>query len=202
MILTGLVGWTASKPELLDYFVLRLLDFCYAAAVPYNYDKLYENTPDALGAPTKQFVDFFDWLGDAKLRVLDLGCGQGRDAIFIARLGHQVVGVDSSASGVADLVAKCQKEGLQIEGQVADLVFFESDVQFDVILFDRVLHMLDKPRRLEVLEKSLAWLVDGGWMLIADEPKNMAAFRTVLHAAENEWHFKLDIMGYLFANRK
>jgi 2-polyprenyl-3-methyl-5-hydroxy-6-metoxy-1,4-benzoquinol methylase len=27
--------------------------------------------------------------------VLDLGCGQGRDALFIARKGHSVFGVDS-----------------------------------------------------------------------------------------------------------
>ncbi|WP_342077412.1 methyltransferase domain-containing protein [Yoonia sp. SS1-5] len=66
----------------------------------YDYDKLYAQERDALGQPTAIFVDFFDKIDRKQMRVLDVGCGQGRDAIFIARKGHQVVGVDISANGI------------------------------------------------------------------------------------------------------
>jgi len=69
----------------------------------YNYDKLYGETRDALGAPTSIFVDFFDQFDRTNVRVLDVGCGQGRDAIFIARKDHRVVGVDISPNGIRDL---------------------------------------------------------------------------------------------------
>ena len=51
----------------------------------YNYEALYRDTPNALGAPTPAIVDFFAKHQGQTRRVLDIGCGQGRDALFIAR---------------------------------------------------------------------------------------------------------------------
>lgn len=119
----------------------------------YDYDALYGSTPDALGEPTKVFVDFFDGLNRRKLRVLDVGCGQGRDALFIARAGHNVVGVDLSENGIDALYASAMRENLNIQGIVADIETFTPDGEFDVVLIHRTLHMLDKPARLAVLER-------------------------------------------------
>lgn len=46
----------------------------------YNYDALYATEPNALGAPTPAFVQFFETFANPVARVLDVGCGQGRDA--------------------------------------------------------------------------------------------------------------------------
>ena len=62
----------------------------YVLDMAYDYDKLYRSTPRALGEPTELFVDFFKHQAEESLRVLDVGCGQGRDALFIARMGHCV----------------------------------------------------------------------------------------------------------------
>ena len=86
----------------------------------YNYDALYRTTKDALGAPTKKIVDAFAALDGRRLRVLDVGCGQGRDALFIARLGHHVTGVDISTSGISAMIVAAKAEGLSVEGVVAD----------------------------------------------------------------------------------
>ena len=86
-----------------------------------DYDRLYGEARDALGNPTSVFVDFFDRLDQPNIRVLDVGCGQGRDAIFIARKGHHVVGVDLSANGIRDLNDAAAQENLPIEGVVADI---------------------------------------------------------------------------------
>ena len=60
-----------------------------------KYKLLYREGRDVCGAPFQQFVDFFNTFNRKNCRVLDLGCGQGRDALFIARKGHIVFGVDS-----------------------------------------------------------------------------------------------------------
>ena len=52
--------------------------------------------------------------------LLDLGCGQGRDSIFLASVGYQVTKVDSSKIGVKQMMGKAQSQGLNIDGIVSD----------------------------------------------------------------------------------
>ena len=135
----------------------------------YDYDKLYGETPNALGNPTPVFVEFFDRFDQKQARVLDVGCGQGRDALFIARQGHSVTGVDISPNGIRDLTEAAANENLAVKGIVADLTAFTPEGLFDVILFDRTLHMLPEAPRLAVLGRLLDHADAGGWVLIADE---------------------------------
>ena len=62
----------------------------------YNYEELYKSNPQALGAPTQVFVDFFETQPLENLRVLDVGCGQGRDALFIAHISAIPLGARST----------------------------------------------------------------------------------------------------------
>ena len=52
-----------------------------------DYEQFYRENPHGLGEPTREFVAFFDTYDRAQASVLDVGCGQGRDALFVARLG-------------------------------------------------------------------------------------------------------------------
>lgn len=168
----------------------------------YDYNKLYGENPNALGNPTKIFVDFFDRYDKPHARILDVGCGQGRDALFIARQGHKVVGVDLSANGVRDLVSAARREGLAIEGVVADIRTYRPNGQFDVILLDRTLHMLPTPDRLAVLKVLLDHVGKGGWVLIADETTNIAGFEAVIEGHCTLWRTDLRKRGYLFVQRE
>lgn len=167
----------------------------------YDYDALYAKTPNALGEPTKIFVDFFSTLPKTHLRVIDVGCSQGRDALFIARLGHAVLGVDLSPNGICDLNAAAKRENLDINGIVADITAFKPDKPFDVVLIDRTLHMLDKPARLRALHNLLPFVKPKGWLLIADETTNIADFVDLLDASGIDWVTHTRKRGYLFCQR-
>ncbi|MGR3758613.1 class I SAM-dependent methyltransferase [Roseobacteraceae bacterium NS-SX3] len=167
----------------------------------YDYDKLYRGTPNALGSPSPAFVAFFNALDEKGLRVLDVGCGQGRDALFIARLGHSVTGVDISPHGIKDLTAAAAREDLDIEGHVADLAAFRPSGLFGIILIDRTLHMLAEADRLAVLARLLEHAAPGGWVLIADERANLPGFRDVFAASPADWQTVKDERGYLFMRR-
>ncbi|UWQ13803.1 class I SAM-dependent methyltransferase [Aliiroseovarius sp. M344] len=167
----------------------------------YDYDKLYRETHDALGKPTAVFVEFFDRYENKRARILDVGCGQGRDALFIARHGHSVVGVDISPSGIRDLNASAKQENLDVQGVVADIEAYVPEGDFDVILIDRTLHMLPKPSRLAVLTKLLDHVKDSGWVLIADEVSNIKAFVDIFAAHKFEWTAEFGKLGYLFISR-
>ncbi len=167
----------------------------------YDYDKLYGSTPQALGKATSIFVDFFKQHNEKTLRVLDVGCGQGRDALFIARLGHSVVGVDLSPNGIRDLLAIAHQENLAIEGVAVDIIEFVPDGDFDVVLIDRTLHMLPEKDRLEVLARLVRNVHRNGWLLISDERSNMQGFRDVIAASSGNWKSELDTRGTLFLRR-
>src|SRR5688572_28458853 len=48
-------------------------------------------------------------------RVLDVGCGQGRQTLELARRGYAVVGIDVAASFLAEAEAAAQRERLAVE---------------------------------------------------------------------------------------
>lgn len=173
----------------------------YDEDMAYDYEQLYRDNPEALGAPTDVFVDFFLERSDTPLRVLDIGCGQGRDAIFIGRAGHSVVGVDLSPSGIRDLNAVSEKEGLDVLGIVADITTFEADGMFDVVLIDRTLHMLQESDRLSVFSGLLDHVDQDGWCLIADVRKNIKSFKRVAELHDQQWEIAKDESGYLFLKR-
>ena len=169
--------------------------------MPTDYEQLYREQRHALGDPTQAFITFFDQYHKRNADVLDVGCGQGRDALFIARRGHHVVGVDLSASGIAQLIEDAQAENLNIEGIVADLHDYEPDGDYDVVVMDRTLHMLSAETRLRVLARICPVVREGGFVLIADEKNNLPAMRTFFEQDSADWATIKDTRGFLFMQK-
>lgn len=169
--------------------------------MPTDYETIYRERRHALGAPSQPFVDFFDGVERPRSRVLDIGCGQGRDALFIARLGHRVTAVDLSATGVRQLREDAVAEGLEIDAVAADIRSYRPGRAYDVIVIDRTLHMLARDERVAVLRGLLAFAADGAAVLIADEKANIALFARLFDEPEGRWRTILRNRGYLFVRR-
>ena len=169
--------------------------------MPTDYEQVYREQRHALGAPTQAFVTFFDQCDKPNADVLDVGCGQGRDALFIARRGHHVIGVDLSSTGIAQLLDDAQAENLNVEGIVADLRDYEPAGTYDVVVIDRTLHMLPAEIRLIVLGRVCPVVRGGGFVLIADEKANLPAIRTFFAQASADWATVKDTRGFLFMQK-
>ena len=74
--------------------------------------------------------------------VLDLGCGQGRDALFITSKGHTVLGVDAVQTAIKKMLKLAVLENLIVNGIFAGKIDFDVDDVYDVVLIDRLLHIL------------------------------------------------------------
>ncbi|MFV2038083.1 MAG: trans-aconitate 2-methyltransferase, partial [Paracoccaceae bacterium] len=109
------------------------------------------------------------------------------DALFIARLGHRVTGVDQSPTGIADMLGAARSEGLALTGVVADITTWQSAGRYDVILFDRTLHMLAPPARHMAFRNILLCLKPGGYVVVVDEKANMPGIELVLNDSAMIW---------------
>ena len=139
-----------------------------------DYEKEFQKSREVCGSQFPEILSFFERFEGSQVKVLDLGCGQGRDALPIARMGHSVLGVDVSKTGVTQMVEAAKRESLDLKGEVANISEYIPSEKYDVVLLDRVLHMLDgDEQRLCVLDMAGVATLQGGYILIADTPKHL-----------------------------
>jgi tellurite methyltransferase len=99
---------------------------------------------------------------DRRLRLLDVGCGEGRNAVFFARNGYRVTAFDLSAEGVKKTRELAQKVGVTVDAFEADLNTFRLAEPFDVVFSTGVLHSSDPGRRDEIMTNYQAHTREGG----------------------------------------
>jgi SAM-dependent methyltransferase len=141
-----------------------------------DYEQQFRKCRNACGEPFPEFVRFFEEYPGDPGTVLDLGCGQGRDALLAASHGHSVVGVDFSPTGVSQMQQAAAARGLAVEGVVADVVSYRPRRKHGIVILDRVLHMLPSEEdRVWVLRSASRATRLKGYVLIADTPRHQAA---------------------------
>lgn len=112
-----------------------------------TYDDYYQS--EALfGDPYRELMEFFAQYPN-RGKLLDVGCGQGRDAIPLARIGYEVTGIDCSEVGIKQMLATGQEEGLNLTGIVGDMYAFDRFQDYEVILLNSLFHFNKKDRATE-----------------------------------------------------
>lgn len=152
-----------------------------------SFDDTYAEKPEMFGHPYNELQDYFN---NCPIRgnILDLGCGQGRDSIFLASLGYNVTAVDISTVGINQMLEKSRSQGLTIEGIVDDIQNVKLDKTFNVILFDMLLHGFEKHIQLELLEKYSNLLNKGGILCIVyPDDFDTEHFMSMLKSLSHDW---------------
>lgn len=106
-------------------------------------------------------------------RALDLACGEGRNAIWLAEQGWHVTAIDYSQVAVAKARERAARERLEIDLVCADLVDYEPEPSaYDLVL---VLYLQLPAAELSlVLARAAAALAPGGtFFLVGHDLTNM-----------------------------
>lgn len=113
------------------------------------------------GAHDELLDEFIDEIPPG--RALDLGMGGGDNALWLARRGFHVVGVDNSVTAVDTARAAARAVGLSLEAHVADIRDFEiAPESYTLILATAVLHFLMPEEIHKLAERMMAGLQPGG----------------------------------------
>ena len=85
------------------------------------------------------------------LKLLDVGCGEGKDAVFFARNGYQVTAFDVADAGLEKAQALADQSGVDLTLFRANVLDYRLDEAFDVIFSSGVLNYVPGDLRLEIL---------------------------------------------------
>jgi tellurite methyltransferase len=75
-------------------------------------------------------------------RLLDLGCGEGRNAVYFARHGYDVAGLDTSLPGLEKTRHFAESVGVQVETIHTDIITYDLTGTYDVLFSTGTLHYL------------------------------------------------------------
>ncbi len=119
-----------------------------------NYNSRYSKKEFYWGRKANNLViDSVRYL-PSNAKVLDIGCGEGRDSLFLAKCNFNVSAVDISEEGIRKLKKNSRKEKLKIKTDVSDVKSYLQDCEkFDAIIAMNILQFIDQKNIFNVIEK-------------------------------------------------
>ena len=135
-------------PHINDFLPISIIVLVESFILAYDkktLERLYRerNIPWDLGKPYKQLVDYVN--ENSSCRALDVGCGTGTDAIFLAQNGFNVSAIDISEEAIKVAKSQARKIGVSIDfnvGNVLDMPF--DDETFGFVNDNGCFHLLDE----------------------------------------------------------
>jgi SAM-dependent methyltransferase len=155
-----------------------------------HWDERYRGTELVWGAGPNQFVRR-ECAALTPGRAIDLACGEGRNAIWLAGRGWRVTGVDFAQVALDKAVTLAA--GVDgVDWVCADVLTYRPDEPIDLVLLSYL--QVSGPERAQVLANSVADLVPGGVVLLVSHdltnladgyggPKDAAVLSTPVEVA-------------------
>jgi SAM-dependent methyltransferase len=150
--------------------------------LPFMDDKRWEAHFQNLAAQGREFRPHSDPLVERMARdlppgrALDLACGAGGNALWLAARGWKVTAVDRSPAAIELVRAQAEQRGIRIDARIADLEAHEFRIEpgaWDLILLCRYLQR-------DLFEPARLGLAPGGVLIVIAllaEPGSSGAFR-------------------------
>jgi len=152
-----------------------------------KFNAVYQSSDCYYGQELR--TEFTDYFADRELRglqALDLGCGEGRYTLYLARKGCGVTAIDRTPEGIRKLKTVAEQDQLPITARVediADVVFPEN--RFDVIVAATVLDHLPDDLRQRTIDGIQSALQPGGILYVNVFTVEDPGYRLQQEAADN-----------------
>ncbi len=155
------------------------------------------DTANTFGQVSPEVVDLSKKL-TAGSRILDIGCGDGRHALFLAKKGFEVTAIDISTAGINKLSQLAKRSGVLINTEVVDMRQFEFTNSYDAIIAHGCLHLIPRTDWSELLVRIKGHTSNPGFNIIVvftnklPPPEDLRPFHIGLFNEEELYDFYQD----------
>lgn len=146
-----------------------------------QWDQRYSRRTYVYGKlPAKFLAENFDYLASSTT-ILDMGMGEGRNAVFLAQKGHQVTGIDISSVAIKKARKLAKENGVRINTIVGTL----SKYAIATESYDAIICFYYVDRKLA--DKIYSWLKPGGILIY--EAHTLNEFERLTNKKESEEYY-------------
>lgn len=115
------------------------------------FEEKYKKEESYFGLkPNKIIIRILDFI--KKGDVLDLGVGEGRNALFLAKNGFSVVGVDISETAIKNFLQSAKKLNVKVKGIIQEIEKYQFDKNYDLIISNSTLHFMKKEDVIKTID--------------------------------------------------
>lgn len=95
-------------------------------------------------------------------RVLEIGCGEGKDAVFLAKNGYRVSAFDIAEAGLEKARELAARSGVQVDFFRANILDYRPEEEFDIIYSSGVFYYAGPGIRQELIDSLKSHTKPGG----------------------------------------
>ncbi len=118
-------------------------------------EKVYEKPPAVWTSttPPEELVDLIETEKIKPCKCIDIGCGEGFYAIYLAKKGFEVTGIDISENAIKLAKRNAEKEGVKINFMQLDIEDLDKiNEKFDFVLEWAILHHIPHKKRKKYVQ--------------------------------------------------
>ena len=131
----------------------------------HDYDDAYRTTEAYFGDPSPLLAEHIDLIPPGS-RVLDIGVGQGRNALVLAARGCRVVGIDPSISALGQTKAAAASAGVDVELHRAAAHEYDPEERFDAVLCFGLMQILSRAECATLVHRIYDWTKYGSSLFL------------------------------------
>jgi tellurite methyltransferase len=160
---------------ILNISIDRLMGYSHNFDPRSYYEEFYKNDEYFWGVqPSTMCLKVLELMPPVKpLRLLDIGCGEGKDSVFFARCGYQVSAFDISDAGIEKTKRLADKANVFVDVFKANIWDFRLERKYDILFSSGVLHYIKPEMKEEIFANYKSFTNDGGinaFHLLVDKP--------------------------------
>lgn len=116
------------------------------------FESAYQETPPwDIGRAQPAIVRLAE-TGQITGSVLDVGCGTGENALYLAERGFATVGIDGAPTAIRKARAKAKARRIEVRFEIADALDLRLPEQFDTVIDSGLFHVFSDQERVRFRE--------------------------------------------------